>query len=267
MTTRIGALIPVRLSSERLPGKALLPIAGRPAITHLLDRVCASRYLTPEQVVVCTTEDASDDPLVPVVEAAGARVFRGHRDDIIERFYRAAEQFGFDAVIQADGDDPCTETIYMDRCMDRLLANENLGIVIGEGLPFGLASKAIRVSALRSVWERHVPGRNDTGFIYYFTRAGICEKDAVRPMSQDHEHATARLTLDYPEDLEFFRALFDELYRDGEVFGIGDIVALLKRRPELVQINANLNEGYWQRTRDLARLAYREGDTVRDVAV
>jgi len=89
----------------------------------------------------------------------------------------------------------------------------------------------------------------------------------VRPVSPAHQHATARLTLDYPEDLEFFRALFAELHREGELFGVGEIVALLDRRPELVRINASLNDEYWQRTRDLARLAYREGDTIRQVEV
>jgi spore coat polysaccharide biosynthesis protein SpsF (cytidylyltransferase family) len=262
---RIGALIPVRLSSERLPGKALLPIAGRPMIEHLLDRVCASRHLAPDRVVVCTTDDRADDALEPVVAAAGARLFRGSRDDIIDRFHRAVEEHGFDAVIQADGDDPCTDTGYMDRCMDDLLEDESLDIVIAEGLPLGLASKAFRTSALRTVWERHATERNDTGFIYYFTRSGLCSVGTVRVVSPEHEHAGARLTLDYPEDLAFFRALFDELYGDGEIFGIDEIVGLLRRRPELVEINSFLTEGYWERTRDLVRLEFHDGGALRRV--
>ena len=170
---KVGALVPVRLGSERLPKKALLPIVGRPMITHLLDRLFSSRYLTPDRVVVCTTEEESDDPLVPVVEATGARVFRGSRDNIIDRFYHAMEVGEFDAVVQADGDDPCTDTLYMDLCMDRLLADKSLGIVVAEGLPLGLASKAIRASAIQTVWEHHLTEQNDTGFILYFTRTGL----------------------------------------------------------------------------------------------
>lgn len=268
MPPRIGALIPVRLASERLPGKALLPIAGRPAIAHLLERTFRSRHLAPERVVVCTTTDASDDALVPVVEEMGARVFRGSRDDIIDRFHRAVQAHGFDAVIQADGDDPCTDTGYMDLCMDLLLENESLGIVVAEGLPLGLACKAFRASALRTVWERHATERNDTGFIYYFTRSGLCEVGKVRPPSAAHEHAEARLTLDYPEDLELFREIFAELYREGEApFGVTEIVALLRRRPELLSINGSLGEGYWRRTRELARLAFHTEAGIREVEV
>ena len=253
---KVGALVPVRLASERLPNKALLPIAGRPMITHLLDRLFASRYLTPDRVVVCTTQEESDDPLVPVVELTGARIFRGSRDDIIDRFHRAVQDGEFDAVIQADGDDPCTDTLYMDLCMDRLLTDESLGIVVAEGLPLGLAPKAIRASAIQTVWEHHLTEQNDTGFILYFTRTGLCKKDTVFPISLDHQHAIARLTLDYPEDLAFFRALFQELYREGEIFGTEQIVSLLRRRPDLLAINAGLDVHYWQRTRELAQLEY-----------
>lgn len=260
----IGALVPVRLASERLPGKALLPIAGRPMLAHLLDRLFTSRYLAPDRVVVCTTEDPADDALLPVVEAAGVRIFRGSRDDIIDRFYQAVRTFGFDVVIQADGDDPCTDPFYIDLCMERLLADESLGIVLTEGLPLGLGSKAIRASAIRTVWEHHLSRRNDTGFIYYFTRTGLCRAETVGPVSSEHRHELARLTLDYPEDLEFFLALFGELYREGEVFGLDAIVSLLRRRPDLLAINEGLDEQYWRRTRELSRLEYQvEGKTYR----
>jgi spore coat polysaccharide biosynthesis protein SpsF (cytidylyltransferase family) len=71
-------------------------------------------------------------------------------------------------------------------------------------------------------------------------------------------HTKARLTLDYPEDLAFFEALFRELYDPNAVFGIDEIVSLLHRRPELVEINSGLDEEYWKRTHQLAQLEYRK---------
>jgi spore coat polysaccharide biosynthesis protein SpsF len=254
---KIGALVPVRLASERMPGKALMPIMGRPAILHLLDRLFASRYLRPRDVILCTTTDNKDDPLESIAESVGAQVFRGSRDDIIDRFKSAVAEFGFDAVIQADGDDPCSDTTYMDLCMDRLLAEPELGIVVTEGLPLGLGSKAFRTSALATVWSHHLTQKNDTGFIYYFTRTGLCRTACVKPLKPDHVHDKARLTLDYPEDLAFFEALFQELHKKGSVFGIEEIVSLLQRRPELVGINSMVNEEYWNRTHQLAQLEYR----------
>jgi spore coat polysaccharide biosynthesis protein SpsF len=245
-----------------MPGKALMPIMGRPAILHLLDRLFASRYLSSHDVILCTTTDKNDDPLESIAESVGARVFRGSRDDIIDRFHSAVAEFGFDAVIQADGDDPCSDPIYMDLCMDRLLAEPELGIVLTDGLPLGLGSKAIRASAIRTVWTNHLTQQNDTGFIYYFTRTGLCRTARIRPLKPEHVHQEARLTLDYPEDLSFFEALFGELFEDGTVFGIDKIVSLLHRRPELVEINSMVNEKYWKRTHQLAQLEYRMEDKV-----
>lgn len=235
-----------------------MPIVGRPAVLHLLDRLFASKHLSPRDVIVCTTTDPSDDPLVPIAESAGARTFRGSRDDIIDRFNSTVAEFGFDAVIQVDGDDPCSDTKYMDLCMDRLLADPELGIVLTEGLPFGLGSKAIRASAIRTIWSHHLTEQNDTGFIYYFTRTGLCKMAHVKPLGPQHVHEKARLTLDYPEDLAFFEALFTELYDPKAVFGIDEIVSLLRRRPELVEINSGVNEEYWKRTHQLAQLEYRK---------
>jgi spore coat polysaccharide biosynthesis protein SpsF len=248
---KIGALIPIRLPSTRLPGKALKPILGRPVVQHLLDRCFASQNLAPERVIVCTTTDAEDDALVPAVEAVGARIFRGSRDDLVDRLHHAAEEFDLDVILQVDGDDVCTDTHYMDLCTERLLADDTLDVVYGEGLPLGLSTRVVRASAFREVFQRYKPGKNDTGFMYFLTRSGLFNVDTVRPQSPAHTHPTARLTLDYEEDFAFFSAIFEALYRPGEVFGVAEIVALLERRPELLKINAGLDEKYWERTREL----------------
>lgn len=263
--TLIGALIPIRLPSSRLPAKALKPIAGRPAVHHLLDRCFASRHLVPERVIVCTTTDAEDDPLVPVVEQTSARVFRGSRDDLIERLHHAASQHQLDVILQVDGDDICTDTLYMDLCADRLLADPRLDVVYGDGLPLGLSTRVVRAKAFRKVFDSYKPGKNDTGFMYYLTRSGLFNVATVTPNSQEHTHATARLTLDYEEDLAFFRAIFDRLYQPGRVFGVAEICALLKAEPALLEINAGLDEKYWERTRELVNEEFLEIRTAQGV--
>ncbi len=264
---RIGALIPIRLASERLPGKQLLTIAGRPAVHHLLDRMFASRYLTPERVVVCTTEERSDDALVPVVESYGARVFRGSRDDIIDRFHRATERYGFDAVLQADGDDPFTDTGYMDFCMDQLLADEQLDLCRCEGLPLGLNSKAIRARAIRRVREHRITEKNDHGFILLFTETGLCKTATLSPVAPAHRHATARITLDYADDLAFFNELHAAASRLSPRFTVAEIVAALRANPALLDINAHLNEAYQQRSEALLDLKYRRAGRVHTLGV
>ena len=262
---KIGALIPIRLASERLPGKALKDLCGRPVVHHLLDRVATCRYIEPKTAVVCTTEEATDDPLVEAVEAWGGSVFRGSTDDIIERFHGAISHFGLDAVVQVDGDDPLSATEYMDLTMERLLADEDVDIVTCANLPLGTAVKSFRASAMHRVYDHYKTTANDTGFIYFFTKTGLCNHVEIEPVSPDHLFDGARLTLDYEADFEMFRALFEALFREGEVFGLDAVVRYLRGNPNVVAINQGLDEVYWERTREKAQLEYQDanGETRR----
>jgi len=215
---KIGAIIPIRLASERLPGKALIEICGRPVVWHLLDRICASRFVKKKDVVVCTTEDESDGPLVDAVQTYGCSVFRGSRDDLIQRFYDAIAKHGFEAVVQIDGDDPLSDPEYMDRTMETLLADSTLDIVTCEGLPLGIATKSFTRTAMEKVYRHYQTQKNDTGFIYFFTRTGLCRQATVRPRGPEHVLDEARLTLDYQEDLDVFTRIFEALYVPGQVF-------------------------------------------------
>jgi spore coat polysaccharide biosynthesis protein SpsF len=267
---RIGGLVHARMTSERLPGKPLAEIEGRAAILHLLDRMLACEYLEPDRVVLCTTTDPRDDVLAEFVESAGLHAFRGSTHDVIDRLYAAAAAHGFDAVVQVDGDDTCADPLYMDLEMRTLLADDDLDVVISRGLPLGLASKAIRFSALERVHDCYIPGDNSTGAFYYFLRTELCRATEVGPLTPEHVHSTARLTLDEPEDLAFFREVFAALYEPGCVFGVEQIVALLQQRPELIDLNVWLNETYYDRSDthvERERLRYRTPEGVKEVDI
>ena len=254
---KIGAIIPIRLASERLPGKALADICGRPVVAHLLDRVAASRYIADRKdVVVCTTTAASDDPLEAAVKAEGCSVFRGSIDDIIKRFGDAIEAFGFDAVIQADGDDPLSATECMDATTEALLADPALDIVTMRGLPLGCATKTFTHRAMQKVLAAYRTERNDTGFIYFFTKSGLCNHLDLENPRSDWQQDKARLTLDYEADLALFRAIFAALYKPGQIFGLAETVAFLNAHPDLVASNLDVQEEYWARTAEKAKLEF-----------
>jgi spore coat polysaccharide biosynthesis protein SpsF len=261
---RIGALVPVRLGSERLPGKALLDLCGRPVLHHLLDRVARARHIAdPRDIVVCATTEPSDDPLASAVESFGASLFRGSTHDIIRRFADAIETFGFDAVLQVNGDNPLSATEYMDASMELLLSDPLTDLVSVTSLPLGTAAYSLRRSAFDKVLPSYRTERNDTGFIYFFTRTGLCRHVALSCTNPHHQHPKARLTLDYPMDLELFRKIFGALYRPGEVFTLMEAIAFLNGHPELVEMNRAVDAEYWRRTADKAQLEYVDAGGVR----
>lgn len=261
MPTRTGCFIPIRLDSERLPGKALKPAAGRPIVHHLLDRACAARLIRePADVVVCTTEEPGNASLVEAVESYGCSVFRGDRDDLIQRFKDAADAFGFDHILQIDGDDPLCDPAYMDLVLQALADDPALDAAVTTGLPFGMNVKAFTRAAVDKVHAGYKSYANDTGFALYFVKSELCRCRELPPLSDDHVIAEARLTLDYAEDLEVFRRILEALSRPGEVAGIGEIVGWLRAHPEVVAINANLQESYMERSRAKVDLSYTDAD-------
>jgi len=72
------------MSSRRFPGKVLAPLRGVPILRHVVDRL--ARVLPPDQIVVATSTDPSDDPLAAYAERLAVRVFRGALDNVFERF-------------------------------------------------------------------------------------------------------------------------------------------------------------------------------------
>lgn len=253
------------MKSERLPGKALMPICGKPVCFHLLDRVCASKHIkNKKSVVVCTTRDKSDDILVEAVEAYGCSVFRGDQDDIIERFYQAMTKFDLDFVIQADGDDPLSATEYMDVTMETLLANSNLDIVTIDGLPLGCATKSFSKLAMKKVFQSYLTKQNDTGFIYFFTKTGVCNHLVITCDNPNHQNFHARLTLDYPEDFDLFETIFVSLSADKNLIKHEEVISFLKDRDDLLNINRHLEQVYNQRTQDKIHLEYKSLTGLKD---
>lgn len=260
---KIGALIPIRLRSERLPNKALLEICGRPVCYHLFDRVCASKFIEkPSDVIVCTTTEESDAPLIQAVEEYGCSVFRGDQFDIVSRFAAAMELHGLDYVIQADGDDPLSATEYMDITMDYLLSHPKIDIVTVAKLPIGCATKSFSKLAMNKVLDSYLSRENDTGFIYYFTKTGICEHHEIECTNPNHQHAAARLTLDYPADLQLFRAILGKKNNSDKIVSHEEIIEIVKANKELLKINSNVTEEYWMRTAEKARLDFKTSSGV-----
>jgi len=259
---RVGAVIPARSTSERLPGKQLADLGGRPVIVRMIERLASSAHLALEDVVLCTTENPADDELAEVAREAGASVFRGDSEDLINRLGNAVIQHGFDIVVEADGDDPYIDVGYVDLAIERLLAEPAVDVVLPPDLPLGLAAKVVRGAAFRTVLDSYRTTQNDTGFMYFFTRSGLFTVEALEPVRPSDVCPDIRLTLDYEEDLSLMREVFAELGDAQPPFGVEQITELFSRRPELNAINAHVSEEYWSRTEDLVDLKFeRDGRT------
>lgn len=235
---KVAVLITARLKSTRLPKKVLKPIQGRPMLAHLLDRLrLADR---PEQIIICTSPLAQDDPLAEIARQEQVACYRGHPDDVLLRLTNAAEQFGVDIVVSCTADNPFVDPEYIDRLVDFHMVHAH-DYSRSEGLPFGafayvLSHPAmVRACELKAATDTEVWGG-------YFTKTGQFSWGVLQVEDPAVRWPELRLTVDTPEDFELVSRIFEELYRPGHVFPLRDIVALCRRRPDLVAINVGVQQ-------------------------
>jgi spore coat polysaccharide biosynthesis protein SpsF (cytidylyltransferase family) len=142
---RSGIVLQSRMASQRLPGKALERIGGRPLVEQCLLRLLASESAP---VILATTTRTDDDAVADVAERLGVPVFRGAEEDVLDRFVKCAAEFQLDVVIRATADNPAVDMEAPARLLAALVRS-GADYVREDGLPYGAAVEAITADALR----------------------------------------------------------------------------------------------------------------------
>lgn len=235
------------MASTRLPGKALLPLAGKPILEHVIDQVRSAGCCS--EIVVATSTNPQDEAIVALAKRCGVGSFRGSEEDVLDRYVGLLHERGADACARF-----CADNIFPD--MDtagRLVALHeataaDYTCVRHFHLPLGLTETVSR-AALEAAQREAPPGfRRES--ITIFIREHP-ERFRIRTLSADPflHQSPFRLTLDYPEDFRLMETIFDRLY-DGAPIPFRRVLELLTAEPELAALNVHRDqkEGnlYWQ---------------------
>lgn len=240
----VPILLVARTSSTRLPGKVLARLHGKTILEHLVDRLRLARKA--DVVVLCTTTLASDDPLEAVAPALGIGCYRGEPDDVPARLLGAALQLGAEFFVATEGDEVFTDADYVDQVIE-CYEKTGADYIKISGLPIGSWVSGVKVSALEQVCRIKPEGASDSWGQYLVETGDFRAVTVAASPPLPSFDPELRMTLDYPEDLEFVKAVFDRLYAPEQVFGLKDVVELLHRNPELIAINKHLNTEYRER--------------------
>lgn len=230
--------IPVRLNNTRLPQKAMKEINGKPIIKYLIERLESAQKI--RYIVVCTTIQKYDDPLVEFLEKEKVKVFRGNENDILIRYLNAAKYFGTDYIVSVDGDDIYTDPIFVDKIVSEF-EKTNADYVDMAGFPFGIASVGIKKDVLQKICELKRTNNTETGYRLFFTKTNLFKVYSLKPEPHIKFPKNLRLTLDYKEDLDLAKKIFKIL---GNDFHLENILKLFEEKPELLKITDNLEMRY-----------------------
>ena len=227
------AILQARMSSSRLPGKVLLPLAGAPMILRQIERVRRARRI--DALVVATSVDASDDPLAQVLADAGVAVHRGPLDDVLARFVGALDASGpADHVVRLTADCPLADPDVIDAVVEAVTA---AGADYGSSTPphrtypKGLDAEAMTAAALRAAAARATTPEEHEHVTWALHRRPDLYRQVF--VSQAADEGDVRWTVDYAHDYDFASAVYDALYAGDPAFTSDDVRACVGSRPDL----------------------------------
>lgn len=244
------AILQARTSSRRLPGKVLKPLLGVPMILRELERIQQSRGI--DRVVLATSTDPSDDGLTTAVQAFGVEVFRGSLSDPLDRYYRCASQYSADHVVRLTGDCPLLDGRVIDAVIEEHLRGHHdyTSNTLTLTYPDGLDTEVMKFSALKKAWqEAKMTSEREHVTPYVLKHPEIFQLGGVTNVA---DYSAMRWTVDEPEDYRFVVQVYEALYPLKAAFTMEDVIELIKKRPELAQINQNFsrNEGLQKSLRE-----------------
>jgi spore coat polysaccharide biosynthesis protein SpsF len=238
---RKAVLITVRSDSSRLPNKALMTILGKPTIEMVILR--AKQVKIVDEVVLCTTERPLDDELVRIAERQGIRYFRGSLEDKLLRWLGAAKKSNIDFFATMDGDDLLCDPELIELSIKQMEKENCDYIKAPPGLICGSFTYCIRVSALEKVCS--IKDTQDTEMMWvYFEDTGLFQVKDLNVGDRTFFNEKIRLTLDYPEDFEFFSKIFNHFDCVNNDVPLRNIIAFLNTHPEITDINCYRQKDY-----------------------
>jgi len=243
-------VIQARSGSSRLVNKIFLTLTGKPLLYRMFERVAASELKG--TIVIATTTESSDDNVESFCKDHKINFYRGHQTDLLDRHYQAAKIFSADAVIKIPSDCPLIDSKVIDKVIQFYLNNINNYDYVSNlhpaTYPDGNDVEIMSFNALEKAWnnaEREFEREHTTPFIWEnpdkFRIGNVLWETGL-----DYS-MTYRFTIDYPEDYEFIKKVYDELYPKKPDFSLEDILNLLNENKEIKKINSKYNGVNWYR--------------------
>jgi spore coat polysaccharide biosynthesis protein SpsF len=224
---------------------------GKTLLEHQIERITAAAE--PFELVVATTPDPSDEAIVEACRRAKVECRAGHPTDLLDRHYRIARDFKADSIVKIPSDCPLIDPRAIDRVIGRY--RERTGHVDFVSnlhpatYPDGNDVEIMSYPALESAFQEA-----DRSFEREHTTPFIWERPWRFRLENVHwetglDHSmTHRFTLDYPEDYDFVKTVYESLWSTlRPVFSLVDILALLREKPEITRINERYRGVNWYR--------------------
>ena len=224
------------MTSSRLPGKVLKPVQNKPVLELMVERLKQVPSL--DGIILATTTNADDDPLVELASRLGIDCYRGSEDDVLQRVLGAAQSHGADVIVETLGDCPLIDPTLVEQCVQEWNKGDvdHVCNFHPYTYPIGMEIEVFATDVLADVARRtDDPAHHEHVTTFIWEHPDLYRLRSVQgppELSAPDIH----ITLDTQNDFELIKSIFDALYPNNPAFDLGDILTLLRNRPELLNL-------------------------------
>ena len=239
----VVAIVQARTDSARFPGKVMKEILDKPMLWHLINRVKRCRLI--DNIVVATTDNQQDRPILELVEGMGVDRYEGSADDVLDRFYQAAREYAAEVIVRITGDCPLIDPDVTDEVIGCYVRNRFTFDYVHTGgtFPEGLGTEVFSFTALKRAWSE-ARWLSEREHVTPFIRNSGIFRCHTMEYVVDLSHM--RWVVDDDKDFLLVTEIFKGLYKEGEIFHLKKILNFLNKRQELLELNKRtVRNGEW----------------------
>lgn len=221
----IGIIVLCRFNSSRLPGKILKVINGKPILAYILERLSllGDKY----RIVVCTSEEKTDNPIAEYCDDHGVLCFRGDLDNVASRFLTCAKHFGFDIAVRINGDNLFADPGVIELVIEEMERKKYdfVSNVQGRTFPRGMSVEAVQVSVYEKYYH-YFSDRDREHVMTFFYTWNEGRKHYV--MNPEPIGSGMNMAIDTPEDFDRASRIVALMKEPHTSYSYKDIVNLYK---------------------------------------
>jgi len=225
------------MGSTRLPGKVLMNLAGETVLARVVNRLRLCRAIP--EILVAATDLPADDAIVAECRKCGVQVARGDQDDVLDRYYRAAQLTKAEIIVRVTSDCPLIDPAITGKTIAVFLEGrpDYASNALVRTYPRGLDTEVFSFDALARAWgEARKPYEREHVTPYIYEHPEIFKIVSVKGEQDYSQH---RWTVDTAEDLELVRAVYARMGSRHD-FSWRDVLTLVEREPQLIELNRHV---------------------------
>ena len=232
----IGCIIQARMNSTRLDGKVLKKLdAKNPVLYYVIKQIQECKMI--DKIVVATSELEIDDSIVKFAKRMNVEIFRGSPTDVLDRHYQCAKKYSFETIVRVTSDNPLNDPQIIDKAIKKF-KKEKFDYVttsLLQTFPKGIHVEVMTMDALKKSWKNSsIPYEREYVTPYIYNNS---EKFKIYNLTNSKNLSHISFTINRNNDLKLVRKIISKI--DKHPILMKDILKLLDKEPELLEINKN----------------------------